>query len=125
MRLLLALIAIAILAPIAEWFGPWWSAAIVAGIIGFISRLRTGEAFLAGFWGIALAWLAFILYKDIANGSILTQKMAQVFHLPSYLLYIFITFLLGGIAGGLPAWAGAHLRRMIQPSSAAVRTTQA
>lgn len=112
MRLLLTIIIIAVAAGIAEWYLPWWTAAVVAGIAGLLSGLRTGEAFLAGFWGVALMWLTFALWHDISNHHILSQKMAQLLHLPSYLLYIIVTFILGGIVGGLPAWAGAHLRSL-------------
>jgi hypothetical protein len=115
MRLLLTIIIIAIAAAIAEWTTAiWWTAALVAGIGGLVSKLRTGEAFLAGFWGIAVMWLTFALWHDMANHHLLSQKMAQLLHLPSYLLYIIVTFLLGGVAGGLPAWAGAQLRVMFR-----------
>jgi hypothetical protein len=119
MRLLLTILFIAIIGFAVEWTTSiWWSAALVAGIAGAFSRLRTGEAFLAGFWGIALMWLSFALWKDMGNHHLLSRKMAEVIHLPSYLLYIIVTFILGGIAGGLPAWAGAHLRKMVVPELA-------
>ena len=116
MRLLLTILTIAILGAVAEWTtSVWWTAALVAGIAGAVCRLRTGEAFLAGFWGVALLWLSFVLWKDIANHHLLSARMAKVIHLPSYLLYIIVTFIVGGIVGGLPAWAGAHLRKLFMP----------
>ncbi len=115
MRIAITILATALLAALAEWLGSWWYAAVVAGIIGIFAGLRTGKAFVAGFCGIALMWLAVLLVKDIANGHIFTRKLAQLFHLPSFVLYIISTFLLGGMVGGLPAWAGAHLRRMFMP----------
>jgi hypothetical protein len=118
MRLLLAILVIAVLAPLVEWFSPWWTAAIVAGIVGFLSKLRTGQAFLAGFLGLGLSWLVFILVRSIGNDSLLSNRMAQVFQLPSSLLYVLVTFVLGGIVGGLSAWAGAHLRKLISTNRA-------
>lgn len=119
MRLILTILFIAFIGFAAEWTTSiWWTVALVAGIAGAFSRLRTGEAFLAGFWGVALMWLTFALWKDIANHHLLSSKMAQVIHLPSYLLYIITTFVLGGIIGGLPAWAGAHMRKMMAPEVA-------
>lgn len=115
MRLILTILFIAIIGAIVEWTTAiWWTAALVAGIAGAFSRLRTGQAFLAGFLGIALMWPTFALWRDTANHHLLSGKMAMVLHLPSYLLYILVTFILGGIIGGLPAWAGAHLRVMFQ-----------
>ncbi len=117
MRPIIAIMAIIILAAIAEWYGPWWSAALVAGIAGLLSKLRTGEAFVAGFMGVAVMWIIFFVVKDIRSHHVLSQKMAQIFHLPSYLFYILVTFLLGGITGGIPCWAGAQLRKIFRPQS--------
>lgn len=117
MRPIITIIAIIILAAIAEWYGPWWSAAVVAGVAGLLSRIRTGEAFVAGFIAVAVMWLAFFLVKDIRSHHLLSQKMAELFHLPSFLFYILITFALGGLTGGIPCWAGAQLRKLFSPSS--------
>jgi hypothetical protein len=112
MRLILTILIIAVVASIAELFLPWWSAALLAAIAGYTSSFSTGKAFLAGFCGIALLWLAVMLYRDIPNGHILSARMAQLFKLPSYALYMFVTVLTGGMIGGLAAWSGAHLRKL-------------
>jgi len=116
MRLLLTILIIATMAAIAEWFAPWWMAAIVACVAGYASRLSTGKAFLAGFCGIALLWLTFALWRDIPNHHILSTRMAQLFKLPSYILFIVVTAFLGGVLGGLAAWSGAHLRKLFHPA---------
>jgi len=115
MRLLFTILIIAVAAGIAEWFAPWWTIAIVACIAGFVSRLSSGKAFLAGFCAIALLWLIFALWRDIPNQHILSARMAQLFKLPSYALFIAVTSLLGGLIGGLATWSGAHLKRLLQP----------
>lgn len=113
MRLLISIIIITVLAGFAEWFAPWWAAAIVAGIVG-LYQPSTGKAFLVGFCGIALLWLGFSLWRDIPNEHILSTRMALLFKLPSFALYLGVTALLGGLIGGLSAWSGAHLKRIIQ-----------
>ena len=111
MRLLLTILIIAIFAGIAEWFAPWWTAAIVACVAGYASRLSTGKAFLAGFCGIALLWLVFALWRDIPNEHILSTRMAQLFKLPSHMLYLMVTALVGAIVGGLAGWSGSLIRQ--------------
>lgn len=114
MRLLLTIFLIAFAAGIAEWFGPWWLLAVVAGVGGFLSSLSTGRAFLAGACGVALLWLCVALARDMPNGHLLSQKMAVlIFKTPVAGLYIAVTVLLGGLVGGLCAWAGAQLRAML------------
>jgi hypothetical protein len=112
MRILLTILIIAAAAGLGELFLPWWVAAILTVIAGYASQLSTGRAFLAGFCGMALLWLTVILYRDIPNEHILSGRMAQLFKLPSYVLYILVTIVIGGVIGGLAAWSGAHLRRL-------------
>jgi hypothetical protein len=118
MRLFLTILTIAVIAAISEWFFPWWTAAIVAGAAAYAARLFPGKAFLAGFCGVALLWLAFALYREMPNHHILSARMAQLFHLPSYALYIAVTALIGGLAGGLAAWSGAQLRILLRRDAA-------
>ena len=110
MRFLLSVILIALLAAGAEYFMPWWSVAVVCFIVSLLIKQRAGRAFLAGFCGIALMWLVIALIHDIANDHILSTRMAALFHLPNYGLFIVVTVLIGGLVGGLSAWAGALLR---------------
>lgn len=112
MRLLFTIFIIAVASAIAEWFAPWWIIAVVAVVAGFLSRLSTGKAFLAGFSGIALLWLVVALYRDLPNDHILSARMAQLFSLPSFGLFIAVIVLIGGIVGGLSAWSGAQIRRL-------------
>jgi hypothetical protein len=114
MRFLLSIVIIAIFGAIIEWFFPWWTIAIVALALGYLSKLSTWKAFLAGFCGIALLWLGFALWRDIPNQHILSSRMALLFKLPSFGWYLAVTAILGGLIGGLSAWSGVHLKRMIQ-----------
>jgi len=111
MRLIISILLIAILAAFAEYFLPWWSAAIVCFIITLIVALRPGNAFLAGFIGIGIFWLIAALYHDIPNQHILSQRMAVLFKLPNYSLFILVTVLIGALVGGLAGWAGGLVRR--------------
>ena len=117
MRPIIAIMAIIILAAIAEWYGPWWSAALVAGISGLLSKLRTGKAFCGWLYGRRCYVDYLLCGKRHSQPPRIVEKMAQIFHLPSYLFYILVTFLLGGLTGGIPCWAGAQLRKIFRPRS--------
>ena len=113
MRFLLAVLQIAMLAAIAEYFLPWWTLAIPALIIGFAMRLRTGMAFLAGFTAIFLLWLGVGLWRDIPNHHILSDRMADlILHHKTGILYLLLAAVVGGLVGGLAAWSGAQLKRL-------------
>ena len=101
MRFFVTSILIFVLAMFAEMFFPWWSITIVAFVLGFLTDLRPWHAFLAGFTAISLFWLTAVLLLDIPNQHILSQKMAQLFHLPAYGFFILVTVLVGGIGAGV------------------------
>ena len=110
MRFLLGMILIIILSAVAEYYLPWWTIAVVCFIVSFFAGLRPGRSFLMGFMGIAIFWLGASMMHDIANAHILSQKMATLFHLPNYGLFIGVTVLIGGLVGGLAAWAASLFR---------------
>jgi len=111
MRLLLAIILIAILAGAATYVLPWWMIAVVAFAVTCIMGLRAGKGFLAGFLGIAILWLAVALYADVRNEHLLSTKMAKVFSLPNGALFLTVTVVLGAIIGGLAGLSGALVRK--------------
>ncbi len=114
MRFLLLVILIAVLSAVAEMFLPWWSIAIVAFVISAFAKQNSGRAFLAGFCGIALFWLTAILLRDIPNQHILSARMATLFKLPNHALFIVVTIFIGGLVGGLSAWAGSLIRPRLE-----------
>ena len=85
----------------------WWSVAVVSFIVSVIIRQKQGRAFLSGFAGVGIFWLVAALMRDGANDHILSTRMAALFHLPNYGLFIGVTVLIGALVGGLSAWAGA------------------
>jgi hypothetical protein len=106
-----------ILSVVAEYYLPWWMIGVVCFIVSLFAGMRPGRSFLLGFVAIALFWLGVALLHDITNEHILSTKMAVLFHLPNYGLFICVTVLIGGLVGGLSAWAGALLHGKGSPDS--------
>lgn len=97
--------------PALIWL-PWWTSAIIGFLVILIfQNEESGSSFwTAGIAG-ALAWIVLAAWQDIANGQILSSKIALLFHLPSpYLLW-----LTEGIAGllttGLAGWLAGNFRK--------------
>jgi hypothetical protein len=116
MRFLVAIVLMILLSAVAEYLLSWWSLAIVCFIVSILMKLNTGKAFLSGMIAIILLWTAWTLYYDLPNEHLLSGRMATVFSLPNTAAFIIVTALVGGIAGGLSAWSGAHLSRMLMAS---------
>jgi hypothetical protein len=113
MRTFITVILIALLTLLAEYYFPWWSVAVVSFVIGLFLGIKPGKAFLAGFLGIALTWLLVSLIKDIPNQHILSMRMAGIFHLPGYAMFIFVCTITGGLTGGIAAWSGSCVKRIL------------
>ena len=110
MRFLAGVILIAVLSAIAEYFLPWWSMAIVAFLVSLLMGYKPGRSFMAGFFGVGLLWLVAALWHDGANHHILSTRMAGLFHLPAYGLFIFVTVLIGALVGGLASLSASFFR---------------
>ena len=111
MRFFLSVLSIAILSAVAEYFLPWWTIAVVCFLVSLFVRQRPGRAFSMGFLGIALGWFVMAMLHDMANAHILSARMAALFHLPHYTLFVLVTVLIGGLVGGLSALVGALVWR--------------
>ncbi len=92
---------------------PWWIIVIVAFAVELFFGGKTSFSFFAGFYGIFIYWLIYAGIIDIQNDFILSNKIAQLFHLPQLpLLMALVTALIGGIVGGLGSLTGNIFRKM-------------
>lgn len=111
MRFLSAILLIAILSLIATYFLPWWTLAVVSAIVCWSFGLGRGKAFGAGFLGILVLWLVVGFVEDARNEHILSIRMAELFHLPHYGLFLLVSAVIGGLVGGLAGWTGAAIKK--------------
>ena len=119
MRFLLSTVLIFLLAFVTGMFFPWWALAIVAFGVALLVPQSNWSSFGAGFVGIFLLWSIVAFWIDVKNGSLLSQKVAQLFSLgSSSVLLILITALLGAMVGGFAALTGGSLRRILQGNAA-------
>ncbi|MBL0232746.1 MAG: hypothetical protein IPQ08_03675 [Chitinophagaceae bacterium] len=111
MKFIIALILTAILSYISGIYFPWWGIAFVAFIVAILIPQRPGKAFLSGFSGVFLLWLALAWWIDRNNNGILAMRMAELLPLGgSRLLLILVTGLVGGLVAGFSALSGSFLR---------------
>ncbi|MCC5919550.1 MAG: hypothetical protein LAT68_02240 [Cyclobacteriaceae bacterium] len=116
MYFLIKTILIAFITWIAGPTLPWYGAVIVPMAFFIIFPSKGINAFLSGFLGVGLLWLALSFQLNEANGSLLADKMALLFGFNSGNWLILITWGLGGIAGGIGALAGYSARQLVFPN---------
>ncbi|MEI6947733.1 hypothetical protein V9K67_11110 [Paraflavisolibacter sp. H34] len=109
-KIIPAILLIALLSFFAGLYFPWWSLAPVAFAVALLLRPAPLWAFVSGFAGVFLLWSILAGWIDAQNDSLLSRKVAQLFSLgPSSLLLILVTALVGGLVGGFAALTGSLL----------------
>jgi len=105
---------------------PWWISMPVAFILVLLLPLRKkSAAFLAPALGSGVCWLLLAALKDYPNHHLLSQKIASLFHLPSFVLLILVCGLIGFVTAGLGGWTAAALQALFKPSRPEDKTEEA
>jgi hypothetical protein len=114
-KVLVKIIFIAALAYLLQNVFAWWAIVLAAAMINFIIYSKGPSSFVSGFLGIGFLWFFTALLTDINTDSVLTQKVAEIFSLPSAILLVVVTAIIGGLAGGFGGLTGSQLRYWIMP----------
>ncbi len=100
-----------VIGAIAGIYLPWYALGILFGLLAYILRIPTGRAFILGLVSGFLVWAISAYWMDGQHPSSLPGRMANLFPLGGSLIGLYVvTGVLGGLTGGLWAWAGAKLR---------------
>lgn len=92
---------------------PWWSLAIVAFIVGYLSNLSGWGAWGAGLLGCSGVWFFYALWFDVANQSLLSAKLGAMFGVPYPLLLALAAGVVAGLIGSLATLGGRNLRQAL------------
>jgi hypothetical protein len=114
MKSLLFIVSVLIIGYIGQQFLPWWSIALIAGVLSFIFSLRVGISFWVGFLAVALLWGSYAGYLNTINEGILAARMGKVFGGLNGILLVIITGILGGVFGGLGALTGSLGKQLLK-----------
>lgn len=93
---------------------PWWIVSIITGVAAFFLSLKGRWAFLIGLLSIGLTWGITAFLIDQSNHQILSQKIGVIFGGINSTTLLCLSFLIGGIAGGLGGLCGSWLHRSLK-----------
>lgn len=104
-------LVLVVIGAIAGIYLPWYSLGILFAFLAYILRIPARSAFVLGLVSGFLLWAVSAFWMDGQHPSSLPERMAHVFPLGGSVFGLYIvTGILGGLTGGLWAWAGAKLR---------------
>ncbi|WP_224998431.1 hypothetical protein [Cesiribacter sp. SM1] len=118
MKLAIKIALIAFFSFWAEQIFPWWSALVCAAVISALIPTTSLRAFMSGFTAVGLLWLVCALIFSAQTDFVLSSRVASLFGVNSSAFIIFLTTLIGGIAGGMGALCGNQLRKTVQYKAA-------
>lgn len=107
---------IALLSGVAQLFMPFWIVVVVAAIVSVFTSDNVASGFASGTTAIGTLWLFTALFLDLSSFSVLTNKMVELFALPSKGHLIAITVAIGSLLGGMGAMTGTLLRQIFVKS---------
>ncbi len=107
MKSIIILVLFIVLAFIAQLMLPWWSLSVVAFLMGMFGGLKPASALLTGVLGGLLLWGGYSFYLNLANDSLLANKVGQVLGGLSGNGMVLATAVLGAVLAGLSMWSGA------------------
>lgn len=100
-----------VIGTISGLYLPWYALGILFALLAYILRIPTGSAFTLGLVSGFLLWAISACWIDGQHPSSLPGRMAHLFPLGGSVIGLYmVTGILGGLTGGLWAWAGAKLR---------------
>ncbi|NOT51122.1 MAG: hypothetical protein HOP10_07570 [Chitinophagaceae bacterium] len=111
MKFLVATVLTALLGFISGLFLPWWGIAITSLLVAVLVHQKGWKAFLSGFLGLFILWVALAWWIDMKNNGVLSKKIAGILPLGgNSILLILVTGLVGGLVAGFAAMSGSYLR---------------
>jgi ABC-type Na+ efflux pump permease subunit len=102
-----------ILVSICGLFLPWWSLAGVGFLAGWMTRSRL-RAVVTTSLAVFLSWVPAAYYYDLKNSLATGERLAQLFHLPHFVLVYMLIGLVGGVFAAFAALSGNYARRSIK-----------
>lgn len=100
-RFMLVAIICAALSYMGILFFPWWIPMPVAFVLGLVLPQKTKASFLSPALGTAALYLILCVIADYRNETILSSKMAKLFHMPSFVFMHLFSVLVGFITAGI------------------------
>ena len=99
---------------ILQFFLPWWIIGPIAFAFAAWKSSNAWYAFRTGFLAIFCLWIIVALFKTLPNDNLLANRVGQMLMLPemkyNWVIILFATGLIGGIAAGFAALSGFYFR---------------
>lgn len=112
MKLIISILATALLALILGMFLPWWSVALAGFVIAIIVKQASVKSFIGGMFGAFICWAGYAFLIDSNNQHLLSSKIGMLLGIGNN---AFLLILVTGAVAGLVAGFAALTASFLQP----------
>lgn len=122
MRLATNYLIILVGTALLQLFLPWWVIAVVPFAVCAWRSHHPGTAYAVSLAAVSTVWVAYATFIHTTTQGSMSNRMAELFSLPSGLSLMFAVTLLSGIVAGFAGMAGYYVRQLfVKQNPAMVR----
>ncbi|MFT6867862.1 MAG: ABC-type iron transport system FetAB permease component [Cyclobacteriaceae bacterium] len=112
MKLAIRLLLIGSLTYILSIHAPWWTLFVITFVVTFFIHGSGLNAFISGFLGVGIVWIAIAWYLDFKSEHVFSDKIVQLFPVDQSIYLVVISGLIGGICGGFGSLTGNSFKQL-------------
>ena len=105
---LIILVATALL----QFILPWWIIVVVPFIVCLWRSKHAGIAYAVSLSAVSTVWLAYATFVHNSTQGSMSNRIAELFSLPSGTALMFSVTLLSGLVAGFSGLAGYYVRQL-------------
>ncbi len=121
MRVLGNYLIILVATALLQFILPWWIIAVVPFLVCLWRSNHAGIAFGVSMAAVSTVWLAYAIFIHNSTQGSMSNRIAELFSLPSGAMLMFLVTLLSGVVAGVSGMAGYYVRQLFVKEPLATR----
>lgn len=112
MRVLTNYLIMLVATALLQFILPWWIIAVVPFVVCLWRSQHAGAAFGVSLAAVATVWLAYATFIHNSTQGSMSNRIAELFSLPSGTALMLSVTLLSGLVAGFAGLAGYYVRQL-------------
>lgn len=122
MRVLINYLIILVATALLQFFMPWWIIALVPFLVCLWRSKHAGAAYGVSLAAVSTVWLAYATLVHNSTQGSMSNRIAELFSLPSGTALVFSVTLLSGLVAGFSGLAGYYVQQLFVKETIVTRT---
>ncbi|GHB69397.1 hypothetical protein [Persicitalea jodogahamensis] len=122
MRVLGNYLIILVATALLQFFMPWWTIAVVPFLVCLWRSGHPAVAYAVSLAAVSTVWLAYATFIHNSTQGNMSDRIAELFSLPSGTALLFSVTLLSGLVAGFAGMAGYYVRQLFVKEPLTIRT---